>query len=102
MTNLFSLITLIQPARVENSKKGKNGTSGTKCKILLQEMISNHFFVATVTSNRAARKAIKEMGKDHLIYVYMGEERPRRFLSFVPGVQVSDLKFIEFFKEKEV
>lgn len=100
MKSLFNFVSLIEsPKGEKNQNKGKNGAQGAKCKILISSIHPEEFFVATVCSNREARKATKKLKSGSLVRVILGsKEDGFHFLKDTPIVHVSDIQVINFFK----
>ena len=92
MNNFFTFVSLI-----ETKSGGINGTKGAKCKILVRSILPDDLYVATVVSNREARRALNRLKPESLVRIIMGSEKKSfRFLSDTPVIRVSNLEVINF------
>ena len=105
MNNILYFVSPINKSQGEsNQKMGTNGTRSAKLKILLRTIGTNDYMVATVCSNREARRALKILKPESLVRIIMGsdEKESFRFLSDTPIIHASQLEVINFYKTENV
>ena len=100
MKNLFTFVSLIErPKGEKNQNKGNDSTKNAKCKILVRSILPDDLYVATVCSNREARKACKRLKSDSLVRIIMGSEKEEfHFLAKTPIIHVSSLELVNFYE----
>ena len=102
MKELYYFVSLIkQPAREKNQNQGKV-TVNAKYKILVKELITDEFFVATAISNREVKRAAKKLRPNGLVRIIFGQGEAGEFLKDTPGIHVSNLEVINFYKTDKV
>jgi len=101
MYEILNFVSLIKPEKDKNQNKCNN-TVNAKYKILVKELITDEFFVATAISNREVKRAAKKLRPNGLVRIILGQGEAGEFLKNTPVIHVSNLEVINFYKTDKV